>query len=151
MDARRSSLLVLALTACAPPQPGTPASFDDFCSAKFDPPTRAGESGELTRVSIEGYLAKPGLFSVCSDTCSFPVAENPDGSGRTISYSVRFGDEKNRLAPLTEHYKPEDFKLRTQNDEQVGFGAKVRLHGGRLGMAERKDCQLYGVDLIEKL
>jgi hypothetical protein len=142
--------LVLALTACAPPSAGALASFDDFCSAKFDPPTAAGESGELTRVSIEGYLAKPGMFSVCSDTCSFDLAEQPDGGGRTIRYSVSFGDEKNRLAQLSEHFKPEDFKLRTQSDEQLGFGDRVRLHGGRLGMAERKDCQLYAVDLIEK-
>jgi hypothetical protein len=142
--------LVFALTACAPPSPGAPATFDDFCSTKFDPPTNAGQSGELARVAIEGWLVPPGMFSVCSDTCSFDLAEQADGSGRTIRYSVRFGDDKNRLAPLSEHFKPEDFKLRTQNDERLGFGDKVRLHGGRLGMAERKDCQLYAVDLIEK-
>lgn len=142
--------LVLALTACAPPSPGAHATFDDFCTAKFDPPTSAGQSGELARVAIEGWLVPPSMFSVCSDTCSFDLAEQPDGSGRTIRYSVRFGDDKNRLAQLAERFKPEDFKLRTQNDERLGFGDKVRLHGGRLGMAERQDCQLYSVDLIEK-
>jgi len=138
---------LLALAACGPPPPGTPVGFADFCTATYDP--KPG-SDELVRVAIEGYLVKPGMFSVCSETCSFDLAEHPDGSGHGIRYSVRFGTEKNRLAPLSEHFVPEDFKLRTQHDELLGFGDRVRLHGGRLGMAERRDCQLYNVDLIEK-
>lgn len=143
-------MLGLALIACGPPKPGTPTTFDDFCDAKYDSPNPGGSSDELVAVSIEGYLIPPTLFSMCSDTCSFDLAEHPDGSGRTVHYSVRLGDGANQLAPLPERFASSDFKLRTQDDQVLGFGDKVRLHGRRLGTAAANDCQLYGTYLIEK-
>lgn len=119
--------------------------FDDFCAAKYDPP---GER-EYVRVAIEGWLVKPGKMTKCEDLCSFEIAENADGSGRRVRYSVRMGAAKNHLQPLDEHFVPDDWKLRTQSDELVGFGTKVRLHGGRAGVAERRDCELHHVDLVE--
>lgn len=138
---------MIAFAGCGGTQPGAAVGFDDFCTAQFDPPAER----EHVRVAIEGWLVKPGRMTRCEDLCSFELAEQADGGGRRVRYSVRMGTEKNHLQPLTEHFVPDDWKLRTQSDELVGFGAKVRLHGGRAGVAERRDCELFRVDLIEKL
>jgi hypothetical protein len=139
-------IAVLGVGCGGGPRPGAAVGFDDFCSATYDPP---GER-ETVRVAIDGWLVKPGKMTVCEDLCKFEIAEHADGSGRRIRYSVRIGPEKNRLQPLNERFVPEDWKLRTQSDELLGFGDAVRLHGGRAGMAERRDCELHHVDLIEK-
>lgn len=121
-------------------------TFADFCDAKYDLP--AG-SDDLVRVSIEGYLAPPETYNMCSDTCSFDLLESPEPGSRSIRYSVRFGSSKNHLEPLSDSFKLEDFQLHTQGGNTVGLGDKVRLSGGRLGTAAQDDCQLYRVDLIE--
>lgn len=142
--------LAVALAGCAPPPPGAATTFDDFCDAKYDSPTPDGSGDALLRVSIEGYLEPPAMFSMCTETCSFDLFEEPNRGGRSIHYSVRLGTGKNRLAPLPKTFAPADFKLRTQDDATLGFGDRARLHGKRLGTAAKADCQLYHVDLIEK-
>ncbi len=143
------ALVSLTAVACKPPEPGTAVTFDDFCDAKHDRPAGEAGSDTLTRVTIEGYLAPPKMFSLCSKSCSFDLYEAPDPDSRSIRYSVKLGSGKNRLEPLPEKFSPEDFQLHTQEGNTLGFGDKVRLTGGRLGTAAGNDCQLYGVDLIE--
>ena len=148
MRVRLPTLLgvVVFAAACSAPEPGTPVTFDDFCDTKYDRP--AG-SDELPRVTIEGYLAPPKMFSLCSDTCSFDLYEDAEATGRSIRYSVRLGTSNNQLEPLPERFSPDDFKLHTNEGNDLGFGDKVRLTGHRLGTAAGNDCQLYKVDLIE--
>ena len=142
-------LVAVLVAGCSAPEPGVTVTFDDFCDAKYDRPAGTAGSDTLTRVTIEGYLAPPKMFSLCSDTCSFDLYENPDASGRSIRYSVRLGSSNNQLEPLPERFSPEDFKLHTQDGNDLGFGDKARLTGLRLGTAAANDCQLYKVDLIQ--
>jgi len=141
--------VVLLAAACSAPEPGTSVTFDDFCDAKYDRPAGSGGSDTLTRVTIEGYLAPPKMFSLCSDTCSFDLYEDAEAQGRSIRYSVRLGSGKNQLEPLPEKFSPEDFQLHTQDGNDLTFGDKARLTGLRLGTAATNDCQLYKVDLIQ--
>lgn len=141
---------VTAVACGAPPQPGTPVTFDDFCDPKYDLPSDALADAPLPRMTIDGYLVPPSMFSLCSDTCSFDLAEQPDGSGRSIRYSVRVGSSNNQLARLPERFESSDFKLKTNSGDILGFGDKVRLTGQRLGNSAENSCQLYKVDLVEK-
>lgn len=143
------SVLGALAAGCAPPERGATVGFDDFCDAKYDRPPGDAGPGTLTRVTIDGYLAPPKMFSLCSKSCSFDLFEDADASGRSIRYSVTLGSGKNRLEPLPERFAPEDFQLHAQDGNTLGFGDKVRLTGGRLGTAADNDCQLYKVDLIE--
>ncbi len=141
--------VVIAMLGACGPSPAPLVGFEQFCTTTYDAATGAAGLRDPVRVSVTGWLVKPGKFTVCGETCSFELAEHADGSGRTVRYAVRFGTEENRLQPLTEHFVPEDFHLRTKDGELLGFGDEVRLHGGRTGMAERNDCELL-VDLVEK-
>ncbi|MCH9680840.1 MAG: hypothetical protein K0V04_05355 [Deltaproteobacteria bacterium] len=144
---------VLVAVGCGddpPPTPGARVTFDDLCDAKYDLPDGSYGDAPRPRVTIDGYLVAPKMFSLCSKTCSFDLVESLDEGARSIRYSVMLGTEPNRLEPLPEKFDPTDFKLHTKDDQIVGFGDEVRLTGQRLGTSKDDDCQLYKVDLIEK-
>ncbi len=146
-----SLLCLLVGVACnaQPPQPGLRANFDDFCDAKFDLPPDAKADTPLPRMTLEGYLVPPTMFSLCSDTCSFDLAESPEPGARSIRYSVKIGGGPNRLEKLPERFESADFKLETHDGRVLGFGDRVRLTGQRLGDSREQNCQLYKVDLVE--
>lgn len=136
---------------CAPPEPGTPVTFDNVCSAEFDPTMEKGLN-VTKRVTIEGYVGAPGSLKVCSDTCDFNLFAEPGNKGKRVTADVPVGDGRNQFERLPKDFSDKDLKLHTQDGKVVGVGSKVRITGGRSPAGgQRETCSLWKVSLIEAL
>ncbi|MDI1446306.1 hypothetical protein [Polyangium sp. 6x1] len=146
-----AALAALGL-GCEPPKPGIPVTFENVCSAEFDPVMEKGLN-VTKKVAIEGYVGAPrSMFKVCSDTCDFNLFSEPGNKGRLVNADVPVGDGKNQIERLPKNFTDKDLKLHTSDGKVVGVGAKVRITGGRAPAGgKREACSLWAVTLIEAL
>ncbi|MDC0744715.1 hypothetical protein [Polyangium mundeleinium] len=147
-----AALLATLGLGCEKPKPGTPVTFENVCSAEFDPTMEKGLN-VTKRVAIEGYVGPlRSSVKVCSDTCDFNLFAEPDGKGKRVNADVPVGDGKNQMERLPKSFSDKDLKLHTSDGKVVGVGAKVRITGGRSPAGgKRETCSLWQVSLIEAL
>jgi hypothetical protein len=137
-------LAVVLITGCEDPKPGEVVTFDTVCSDKYAPDEA---NPTFTRVTLEGYLAPPAMFTMCSHgSCSMDLKPTPDADKR-MSIDLKSGGGKNHMETLPDKFSADDIKVTTHDGKTVGVGGKIRVTGKRLGKGE--SCSIYKVDLIE--
>lgn len=159
-----SILLVSLLAGCAGnPDPATPTTFNDFCGMSLPegqnyPKLYEWEKSQETRVSLEGYLALPTGFGLASSTFTILLYEKPDRQGKSVRVSMKLGSGRNRLTSPGKKYQLNDLQVQDSKGEKVGITTKVRVHGKRSVIVERKKNEaikvsscFMNVDLVETI
>lgn len=117
--------------------------------SKFDDATDQGP-----RVTTEGYLGTPALFSLCSGgRCNMDLAAEPGGP-TVVALDVKvdiFG--ANRMASLPDPFTAADIQIHTNDGKILGVGDKIRVTGPHLGSPAKPTdiCGLSKVDLLESV
>lgn len=157
-----SLLIGLFLLGCASnPAPAPPTTYDEFCGMQIPkgqqyPELYKWERAQEKRVSLEGYLALPTGFNMASNTFTVLLFENPNRQGKSIRTSMKLGSGRNRLKSPGDRYKLGDLQAKDAQGNAVNNRTKVRVHGKRLIVIDRKGNQAFGVkscfmtvDLVE--
>lgn len=140
--------ILLALAACKKPgPPGKPVALSEVCGPKYAPELIKGDyKGQ--RVAVTGHFHMSPMFSMVSTTIMVRLSKDPAERKSFVSVSLRYNRGKNSLLKLPKKYKTADVQVKTNDGETVGVGAKITVHGERLGTDE-KSCYIR-VDRIER-
>ncbi len=140
--------VVLCLTACAKPKPpGKPVDLSEVCTDAYKPELVRGDfKGQ--RVAVTGHFHMSPLFSMVSTTIMVRLSAAPTEKKEFISVSLPYNRGRNSMLRLPKKYKMSDVQVKLEDGSTVGVGARIRVHGDRLG-TDRKSCYIR-VDRIEK-
>jgi hypothetical protein len=112
-------LLMIGLVGCStPPPPATATTFADLCS----------EANADQRVSLEGYLRLPLMFSV-SDTALLNLYELPDGEGAKVGVNFDIGTGANQMEMVPDNFSDDDLRVHTSDNQVVGHTDPVVVAG----------------------
>jgi hypothetical protein len=143
----RSALLgLLALAACAPPEPGEPVAAGELCRAE----------NEGRRVALEGHI-DAGASIFCSNIgggpvmCGLELKETP-GVEDHVRLDVRQGGGGSEIEELPESWTREDLRIHAEDGSLVALADRVRVSGEANVMEAGESSVCYvSVDLIERV
>jgi hypothetical protein len=112
--------LSTALAGCAsePPTAGELMAFEAVCD----------KANEGKRVAVEGYLVLPDEFTD-SQSVVLRLHQELDSNAAKIGVQMRFGTEPNQLEEVPTSYSDDDLKVRTADNQVVGYDTLVRVSG----------------------
>jgi hypothetical protein len=124
-------------------------TFDSVFDPRFNPVKILGFTLSHKRISIEGFLSLKSITALRSDNINLYLFEKTENRGRFITTTIPFGYNQNQIEKPPRHYKEEDLKVHTSDNEIIGIKQKVRITGKRYCHKGIEACYIL-VDTIEK-
>lgn len=131
-------MILFVASACESTPPATLVTFDTFCNA---------ENADK-QVAIEGYPYLPSSMLI-TDTILVDLFERTNSQGREFPISLKVGTGANQVVEPPDDYTDADLLIRTQDNQEVRAGTKIRVEGRVLRSQSIDDPEVYNCLLFE--